>query len=239
MGRCQNMHELISSVYPLLEMDEPMSPEYLTERIILSSRNEDVPNINMDALERLHGETYTYFAADKMIRDDHGRDSDFTTEFLNNLSPPGSPPFKLDLKVGCPIMLLRNLAPKEGLCNGTTLVVTRCGRHVIKVKIITGEKSGEVVFIPRINFQPSASELNTQMERRQFPIRVAYAMTINKSQGQSVYVGIDLRIQVFSHGQLYVALYGCTAARRITLLFPNESNKYPLTKNVVYPEVSL
>ncbi|XP_026450717.1 ATP-dependent DNA helicase PIF1-like [Papaver somniferum] len=184
----------------------------------------------------LHGETYM------MIRDDHGRDSDFITEFLNNLSPPGSPPFKLDLKVGCPIMLLRNLAPKEGLCNGTILVVTRCGRHVIKAKIITGEKAGEVVFIPRITFQPLASELNTQMERRQFPIRVAYAMTINKSQGQSVKnVGIYLRTQVFSHGQLYVALSRCTAARRITLLFPNESNvsKDPLTKNVVYPEVLL
>ncbi|XP_026439102.1 uncharacterized protein LOC113337723 [Papaver somniferum] len=213
MGRCQNMHELISSVYPLLVMDEPMSPKYLTERIILSPRNEDVHKINMDALERLHGETYTYFAADKMIRDDHGRDSDFTTEFLNNLSPPGTPPFKLDLKVGCPIMLLRNLAPKEGLCNGTRLVVTRCGRHVIEAKIITGEKAGEVVFIPRITFQPSASELNIQMERRQFPIHVAYAMTINKSQGQSVkYVGIDLRTPVFSHGKLYVALSRCTAA---------------------------
>ncbi|XP_026410031.1 ATP-dependent DNA helicase PIF1-like [Papaver somniferum] len=242
MGRCQNMHELISSVYPLLGMDELMSPEYLTERIILSQRNEDVHTINMDALESLHGETYTYFAADKMIRDDHGRDSDFTTEFLNNLSPPGSPPFRLDLKVGCPIMLLRNMAPKEGLCNGTRLVVTRCGRHVIEAKIITGEKAGEVVFIPRITFQPSASELNIQMERRQFPIRVAYAMTINKSQGQSVkYVGIDLRTPVFSHGQLYVALSRCTAARRITLLFPNESNVSldSVTKNVVYPEVLL
>ncbi|XP_026459112.1 uncharacterized protein LOC113359744 [Papaver somniferum] len=242
MGRCQNMHELISSVYPLLVIDEPMSPKYLTERIILSPLNEYVHKINMDALERLHGETYTYFAADKMIRDDHGRDSDFTTEFLNNLSPPGTPPFKLDLKVGCTIMLLRNLAPKEGLCNGTRLVVTRCGRHVIEAKIIMGEKAGEVVFIPRITFQPSASELNIQMERRQFPIRVAYAMTIDKSQGQSVkYVGIDLRTPVFSHGQLYVALSRCTAARRITLLFPNESNVSldPVTKNVVYPEVLL
>lgn len=61
------------------------------------------------------------------------------------------------------------------------------------------------------------------MERRQFPI---YATTINKSQGQSVkYVGIDLRTPVFSHGQLYVALSRCSAARRITLLLTNESKK--------------
>ncbi|XP_026459471.1 ATP-dependent DNA helicase PIF7-like [Papaver somniferum] len=242
------MHEMISSVYPLLGKDGPMSTEHLTERIILSPRNEDVHKINLEALGNLQGEAYTYLAADKMIRDDHGRNSRFTTEFLNNLNPPGSPPFKLDIKVGCPVMLLRNLAPKEGMCNGTRLVVTRCGRYVIEAKIITGEKAGEIVFIPRITFQPSPSELDIQMERRQFPIRVAYAMTINKSQGQSVkYVGIDLRTPVFSHGQLYVALSRCTAARRIsrnfivTLLMSNESNECSNmeTKNVVYPEILL
>ncbi|XP_026436147.1 ATP-dependent DNA helicase PIF7-like [Papaver somniferum] len=196
MNKCQNIHEMISSVYPLLGKDRPMSTEYLTERIILSPRNEDVHKINLEALGNLQGEAYTYLAADKMIRDDHGRDSRFTTEILNNLNPPGSPPFKLDIKVECLVMLLRNLAPKEGMCNGTRLVVTRCGRYVIEAKIITREKAGEIVFIPRITFQPSPSELDIQMERRQFPIRVAYAMTINKSQGQSVkYVGIDLRTQ--------------------------------------------
>ncbi|XP_026410263.1 ATP-dependent DNA helicase PIF7-like [Papaver somniferum] len=242
MNKCQNMHEMISSVYPLLGKDGPMSTEHLTERIILSPRNEDVHKINLEALGNLQGEAYTYLAVDKMIRDDHGRDSRFTTEFLNNLNPPGSPPFKLDIKVGCPVMLLRNLAPKEGLCNGTRLVVTRCRRYVIEAKIITGEKAGEIIFIPRITFQPSPSELDIQMERRQFPIHVAYAMTINKSQGQSVkYVDIDLCTPVFSHGQLYVALSRCTAARRITLLMPNESNEcFNLeTKNVVYPEILL
>ncbi|XP_026399156.1 uncharacterized protein LOC113295008 [Papaver somniferum] len=199
MGSCQNMHELISYVYSLLRMDEPMSPK--SGRTILSPRNEDIHKINMNALESYHGEAYTYFTADKMIRDDHGRDSTFTTKFLNNLSPPGSPPFKLDLKVGCLIMWLGYLAPKEGHCNGTILVVTRCRRNVIEAKIITGKKDGEEVFIPKITFQPSASELNIQLERRQFPISVAYAMTINKSQGQSMnYMGTDLRTPVFSHG---------------------------------------
>ncbi|XP_026396706.1 ATP-dependent DNA helicase PIF7-like [Papaver somniferum] len=242
MNKFQNMHEMISSVYPLLGKDGPMSTEHLTERIILSPRNEDVHKINLEALGNLQGEAYTYLATDKMIRDDYRRDSRFTTEFLNNLNPPRSPLFKLDIKVGCPVMLLRNLAPKEGLCNGTRLVVTRCGRYVIEAKIITGEKDGEIVFIPRITFQPSPSELDIQMERHQFPVRVVYAMTINKSQGQSVkYVGIDLCTPLFIHGQLYVALSRCTAARRITLLMPNESNEcFNLeTKNVVYPEILL
>ncbi|PIA65500.1 hypothetical protein AQUCO_00100776v1 [Aquilegia coerulea] len=77
-----------------------------------------------------------------------------------------------------------------------------------------------------------------QMARRQFPVRLAFAMTINKSQGQSVkYVGIDLRNHVFSHGQLYVALSRCTSSNRISVLLGNEDDDK--TTNVVYPEVLL
>ncbi|KAG5530927.1 hypothetical protein RHGRI_025763 [Rhododendron griersonianum] len=76
------------------------------------------------------------------------------------------------------------------------------------------------------------------MTRRQFPVRLAYAMTINKSQGQSVkFVGVDLRTPVFSHGQLYVALSRCTSFDRITVLLPEEETDS--TTNIVYPEVLL
>ncbi|KIK19419.1 hypothetical protein PISMIDRAFT_63125, partial [Pisolithus microcarpus 441] len=71
----------------------------------------------------------------------------------------------------------------------------------------------------------------------QFPVCVAFAMTINKSQGQSVqHVGLDLHTPIFSHGQLYVALSHCTSGERIKVLFPPEyggSN----TLNVVFHEV--
>ncbi len=75
------------------------------------------------------------------------------------------------------------------------------------------------------------------MQRRQFPVRLAFAMSINKAQGQSVrWVGIDLRVPVFTHGQLYVALSRATSARRIRVLLPpNTENNSVL--NVVYPEV--
>ncbi|KAI3984755.1 hypothetical protein MKX01_039372 [Papaver californicum] len=77
------------------------------------------------------------------------------------------------------------------------------------------------------------------MTRRQFPVRLAYAMTINKSQGQSVkYVGIDLRTHVFSHGQLYVALSRCTTPNRITVLLAEDTGKLETT-NIIYPEVLL
>lgn len=240
------MKDLICKLYPRLSKLHPhsetsgqVSEEELTERIILSARNDDVNEINMEALNILEGETFTYLATDKLNPDESGGIPNFTNEFLQNLNPPGMPLFKLHLKLGCPIILMRNLAPSEGLCNGTRLLVTHCGRHVIQAKILTGHRKGETVLLPRISFQPSVSELNVNMTRRQFPVRVAYAMTINKSQGQSVkYVVIDLKTPVFSHGQLYVALSRCTAASRITVLLEDNAEELETT-NIVYPEVLL
>ena len=166
-----------------------VTPAFLTERTILSARNDDVTIINIAALNLFPGEMVSYLAADKLSEDDDV-DRSITTrypnEYLNSLDPTGLPPFKLDLKVGCPIMLLRNIAPKNGLCNGTRLMVVRCASRIIEAQILTSDKSGDLVFIPRISLTPSSSELPFTMTRRQFPVRLAYAMTINKSQGQSV-----------------------------------------------------
>ncbi|XP_026458787.1 uncharacterized protein LOC113359351 [Papaver somniferum] len=239
VNRCKDMKELISKLYPSLGTCNQVSPEELTERIILSARNDDVNDINMEALNILDGDTYTYLDADKLNPDESGKIPHYSSEFLQNLNPPGMPLFKLTLKIGCPVILMRNLSPSEGLCNGTRLLVTKCGRHVIQAKILTGQKAGDTVLLPRISFQPSVSELNINMLRRQFPVRVAYAMTINKSQGQSLeYVGIDLKTPVFSHGQLYVALSRCTAAKRIIVLLEEDTETLETTK-IVFPEVLL
>jgi hypothetical protein len=230
----------MSTVYPLLNMEGTVTSTFLNERTILSARNDDVSAINTAALNIFLGYTVTYFAADKLCTDetDNGINMQYPNEFLNALNPSGLPLFKLDLKVGCPIMLLRNIAPKDGLCNGTRLMVMKCAKHVIEAQILTGDKNGNLVFIPRISLTPSSSEMPIKMTRRQFPVRLAYAMTMNKSQGQSVkFVGIDLRTPVFSHGQLYVALSRCTNGDRISILLPDNGVDY--TTNIVYPEVLL
>ncbi|PIA56488.1 hypothetical protein AQUCO_00700668v1, partial [Aquilegia coerulea] len=124
------------------------------------------------------------------------------------------------------------------LCNGTRLIVERWATRVIEARILTGDKAGEPVFIQRITLSPSSTELPIPMSRHQFPIRLAFAMMINKSQGQSVkYLGIDLQLPVFSHGQLYIALSRCTSARNISIILPSDAAN--CTTNIVYPEVLL
>ncbi|XP_019434159.1 PREDICTED: ATP-dependent DNA helicase PIF1-like, partial [Lupinus angustifolius] len=105
-----------------------------------------------------------------------------TPEFLNSLSTSGLPNHMIKLKVGTPIMLLRNLDQSEGLCNGTRLVVTKMANHVLEAKIMSGKNIGNITYIPRLSMSPSQSPWPFMLIRRQFPIIVSYAMTINKSQ---------------------------------------------------------
>ncbi|PIA57218.1 hypothetical protein AQUCO_00600150v1 [Aquilegia coerulea] len=233
--------ELISKVYPNLNIKEEVTQQYLEERSILSARNDDVSAINASAINLLLGELYEFLAADTLIEEDievENRGNRIASENLNSLDPPSLPPFNLQLKIGCPIMLLRNLQPRDGLCNGTHLMVVNCATRVIEAIILNGSHAGDLVFIPRISLIPTVTETPFPMSRRQFPVRLAFAMTINKSQGQSVkYVGIDLRNPVFSHGQLYVAFSRCTSSDRISVLLPKDDDN--ITTNVVYPEVLL
>ncbi len=104
-------------------------------------------------------------------------------------------------------MLLRKINTKEGLCNGTRLILISIQRQMLKCQIAGGQRDGSVVLLPRVTFTPNDSdEFPIDWKRRQFPVRTAFAMTINKSQEQSLaHVGVWLEEPVFPHGQLYVA----------------------------------
>ena len=136
-------------------------------------------------------------------------------------------------------MLLRNLNQTAGLCNGTRLIVTQLADWVIEAKIITGTNIGSKVFIPRIILSPLESKWPFILKRRQFPISVSFAMTINKSQGQSLNrVGLFLPQPVFTHGQLYVAISRVTNRNGFKILIVNDKNRTQfLAKNIVYKEI--
>ena len=167
------------------------------------------------------------------------------TEFLNSLTSNGLPPHKLKLKIGAIVILLGNINLNEGLCNGIRLAVKKLLKYSIQAEILSGKNIGKLVFILRISLSPAKEDVPFNMRRKQFPVRLGLAMTINKSQGQSYdYVGVYLPMPVFSHGQLYVALSGVKCRKNLKLsILHNTNNKIIkdkmriYTKNIVYKEV--
>jgi ATP-dependent DNA helicase PIF1 len=202
-----------------------------------------VDALNAHAVGSFPGEEFVYTSADRVA--DETQAHMFPPEYLHTINPPGFAPHELRLKVGIPIILLRNVSPALGLANGTRLVIMHLSRSVIQAKILTGSHVGNVVCIPRINMNTDADDktIPVQIRRRQFPVRPAFAMTINKSQGQAFQeIAIYLPAPVFAHGQLYVALSRVGDPRKITILIthpllPNQPPALPMTLNVVYTEI--
>ncbi|KAF6163970.1 hypothetical protein GIB67_011661, partial [Kingdonia uniflora] len=123
---CETVQNLILFVNPNLNIYCKREQCFLSERTILSAKNDDVSAINDDALNMFLGEPIVYLVADKIEEHesaDHTYNNHYPSEYSNNFDSSCFPPLKLKLKVGCPIMLHRNLTPKDGLCNGTHLMV--------------------------------------------------------------------------------------------------------------------
>jgi ATP-dependent DNA helicase PIF1 len=146
----------------------------------------------------------------------------YPSEFFNTLEVSGMPSHKLSFKIGALVMLLRNLDTSTGLCNGTCLIVRRFTMQVVKAEIVTGKGASNVAFIPRIKFISNNIGLPFTFARKQFPLRLAYAMTINKFQGQTLsHVGLHLADDIFSHGQLYVTFSHAKALANVKVQLPD------------------
>ncbi|KAJ9562645.1 hypothetical protein OSB04_007805 [Centaurea solstitialis] len=113
------------------------------------------------------------------------------------------------------------------------------GNRVMEAEIISGSNIGNRTFIPRMSLTPTDKRIPFKFQRRQFPVSLCFAMTINKSQGLTLSnVGLFLRQPVFTHGQLYVVLSRVKSREGLKVLIIDDegiiSNR---TKNVVYKEV--
>jgi hypothetical protein len=118
--------------------------------------------------------------------------------------------------------------------------ITHMSNRVLQVCLLGGDHDGNIAFIPRITLLPSIHgvQFTVHLKHRQFPVQLVFAMTINRSQGQSVqHVVVDLRTPPFAHGQLYIAFSCITASNNIKVLLLLDT---PIqTTNVVYPKILL
>ena len=199
----------INRIY--LEIDNPkvQDDQYFLECIILYSRNDKVHNINEAILQQFNlvpnAEVYILRSIDSVFEEDKMHYI-YSVEFFQQLNSSGLSPALLCLKVSCPVILLRNLDPEKELCNGTRIMILNMRRKMLQCRIISKDRRfrEKVVLIPRIRLSPNANILSVPLKKLQFLVRLAFAITINKFQGQSVkHIGINLQILVFSHRQLY------------------------------------
>ncbi|GJZ46101.1 DNA helicase [Tanacetum coccineum] len=176
---------LIDFIYDDDTLHYPPAQKF-QEKAIICPKNDVADVINTKILSLLTTTTRTYLSYDDAIPHGHDRGEVellYPKEYLNSLSFTGLPPHRLTLKVGPSIMLLRNINIVSGLCNGTRLIVTQLLPKVIEARIITGTRINQKVFLPRIPLTVKDPRRPFIFKRKQFPVKVCYAMTINKAQG--------------------------------------------------------
>ncbi len=244
LSKSKTAEQLVEEIYP--NLGRSLTAEEMSNTAILTPLNKDVDRLNEIALNKCNGEEFAPLYSQDSVVDEEMSDR-YTEEYLNGLNVAGIPRHKIILKTDTPIMLLRNLDATRGLCNGTRLKVEHVGKYIIRATIITGldKHKGKQVLIPRISLESKKGKFASfQLKRKQFPIRIAYAITINKSQGQTLRnVGLYLPSACFGHGQLYVALSRVGDPNMIKVLVLKtkcqakleDGNTY--TRNVVYKEV--
>ena len=234
--------ELINHIYPNIHQIQTSLHQFFSEHILLSSWNDDVDDINEAILNKYLGPVREFHSADKVASDnpnDIEGELMYPVEYLNGINCSGFPLANMRLKLRSPVIVLRNLNQAEGVCNGTRGLITKISHRVIEIELLTGDFVGKKVFIPRITLTPSETQVLFKLEKRQFPLKLCFAMTINKSQGQSVkHVGLDLRTSVFTHGQFYVGVSRVKSVENIKVITDNKEG-IGVTKNIVYPEVLL
>ena len=192
-----DFNALINFVYPNINEDS----KQWNDRAILATTNHTVDCSNKDIASRTSGQFVSFLSSISLISDESNSNTAFADpQHLNQFNVTGVPPHDLKLKSNTLAMLVRNINFSEGLVNGQKCILHAISPNsrVIQAELLTEESPHPIVFIPRINFTAQVGRKGISFSRVQYPLRAAYSMSINKSQGQSLSkVGLDL-IKIFS-----------------------------------------
>jgi len=181
----------------------------LIGRAILAFKNESVNDFNNSLLNEMPGIEHCFKAANRVELSHEAADSEsYAVEYLQSINLASIPPSCLRLKIRVPLILIRNLSLKHEMCNGTRLRLLgiNSNSNCLQVAILGGRWDGEIHLLPQIKLTTSDEKLPFILDHKQFPVRLCFTMTVNKSQGQSLkQVGVHLCTDAFTHSQLYVA----------------------------------
>ena len=241
---CISPDELEEKVYDDFEVNY-IDKEYLLNRLIMSSTNDCIQEKNFKFVDqKLPGDMIVSYSRDECVEmeDRHLYDSDY----LNRMNVSGLPPHRLPLKVNAVVILIRNLDVKRKHCNGTRYIIKEMHSNLIVAEKLSGGPDSTLL-IPRIPHISKDTSFPVPFRRIQFPVLVAYYMTINRAQGQTLTrSGIYLPRSVFSHGHLYVA-FGRNGDPDETFIYADQSEfdsikdqldaNETYTRNIVFPEL--
>jgi hypothetical protein len=136
-----SLDTLIHDVFPALAINY-VNQGYMDGRAILTTKNTIVNTLNTQIVKAVPGREHIFVSVDSVETGDDQAMA-IGTKFLNTITLAGMPPHHLALKVGVPVILLKNLDMASGLCNGTRLIIWCLARRLIIMQIIGGAHAGE------------------------------------------------------------------------------------------------
>ena len=153
-------NDLIDKIYGDIDSITLTPPpvDYFLDHAILAPRNIDVQDTNEKILKKMPGRDIIYNSANSLEDEGEGVRNDIPEDLLRSVESPSLPLSELKMKIGCPLMLLCNLDPGKGLCNGTRLILLHAYPRILEVMIISGDHRGDKAFIPRITLKPSSRQ---------------------------------------------------------------------------------
>eukprot|EP00918_Siedleckia_nematoides_P030928 GHVU01066950.1.p1 GENE.GHVU01066950.1~~GHVU01066950.1.p1 ORF type:complete len:751 (+),score=28.79 GHVU01066950.1:725-2977(+) len=211
-----------------------LDTSYFHERLLLAPHHRTADKLNRTILQLLPGNVSTSYSSNEIVpdyNDSVNHDFCISNDYLSTLDFSNFPPHKLCMKKGMIVILLTSLDTEHGLCNGRRLMVKEIKRDPWQLITERLDKPGQTIVLPRIRNYVDSRKFGFKWVRTQFPVIPAFALTINKSQGQNVnHCGIYLEEPVFAHGQLYTAMTRCRIPDNIHFFLPDPNN--PTTINV-------